>query len=112
MIYVSHGHRSYLHRVLKAIRRRAERLEGLEQDRDALMEFYADAMPEDLERLKTEERCQLYGMLRLEVSARPDGTLVARGVLGDCLRIGSENGRGLRDRTCAIVRRGLENTEE
>src|SRR5215211_7779320 len=41
---------------LEAIRRRAERLAGLKQDRHALMEFYAGAMPEDLERLGREER--------------------------------------------------------
>ena len=36
---------------LEAIRRRAERLAGLEQDRDTLMKFYAGAVPEKLERL-------------------------------------------------------------
>ena len=60
---------------LEAIRRRAERLEGLEQDRDALMEFYAGALPEELERLKPEERRRVYGMLRLEVSVLPERTL-------------------------------------
>jgi hypothetical protein len=47
---------------LETIRRRAERLEGLEQDRDALMEFYAGAVPEDLERLGPEERRRIYGI--------------------------------------------------
>ena len=82
---------------LEAIRRRAERLEGLEQDRDALMEFYAGALPEELERLKPEERRRVYGMLRLEVSARPDGTLEVHGILGESLRVGSENGRAVCD---------------
>jgi len=77
---------------LDSIRRQAERLEGLEQDRDALMEFYAGAMPEELERLGPEERNRVYGMLRLQVSARPDGTLEARGILSERLEVVYENG--------------------
>jgi hypothetical protein len=60
---------------LDAIRQRAGRLEGLEQDKDTLMVFYGGALPEELERLKPEERHRVYGMLRLEVSALPDGTI-------------------------------------
>jgi site-specific DNA recombinase len=80
---------------LEAIRRRAERLAGLEHDRDALMEFYAGAVPEDLERLGPEERRRIYGMLRLEVLARPDGTLEARGILGESLRVDPEDRRAV-----------------
>jgi hypothetical protein len=36
-------------------------------------------------------------MLRLEVSARADGTLEARWILGENLQVGSENGRAVRD---------------
>jgi hypothetical protein len=80
---------------LEAIRRQAERLEGLEQDRDTLMEFYTGAVPEKLEKLGPEERRRVYGMLRLEVSASPDGTLEVHGILGDGLRADSENGRSV-----------------
>jgi DNA repair exonuclease SbcCD nuclease subunit len=80
---------------LEAIRRRAERLEGLKHDRDALMEFYAGAVPEDLERLGPEERRRIYGRLRLELWARLDGTLEARGVLLEGLRVGPEDGRAV-----------------
>src|SRR5215203_5504760 len=80
---------------LEAIRRRAERLAGLEQDRDAVMEFYAGAVPEDLERLGPEERRRIYGRLRLELWARLDGTLEARGVLLEGLRVGPEDGRAV-----------------
>jgi hypothetical protein len=97
MIYVYHGHRSYLHRVLEAIRRRAERLEILDQDRDALMVVYAGAVREKLERLGSEERRWVYRTLRLEVSARPDGTLEAHGILGESIRVSSENGRAVCD---------------
>ena len=34
------------------------------------MEFYAGALPEELERLKPEERRRIYGMVRFEVLAR------------------------------------------
>src|SRR5918994_1925575 len=86
---------------LETIRRRAERLEGLEQDRDALMEFYAGAVPEDLERLGPEERRRIYGRLRLELWARSDGTLEARGVLLEGLRIGPEDGPTVCETTLA-----------
>jgi hypothetical protein len=82
---------------LEAIRRRAERLEGLEQDRDALMEFYAGTLPEELETLKPKERRRVYGMIRFEVLAWPGGTLEARGILGEKLRVSSENGRAVCD---------------
>jgi hypothetical protein len=56
------------------------------------MGFYTGAVPEELERLKPEERRGVYRMLRLEVSASSDGTLEARGVLVEGLRVGSEDG--------------------
>jgi site-specific DNA recombinase len=86
---------------LEAIRRRAERLAGLKQDRDTLMEFYAGAVPEDLERVGPEERRRIYGMLRLEISARPDGTFEARGVLVKGLRVGPGHGRAVCETTLA-----------
>src|SRR5215210_6259209 len=86
---------------LEAIRRRAERLAGLEQDRDALMDFYTDAVPEDLERMGPEERRRIYGRLRLELWARSDGTLEARGVLLDGLRVRPEDGRAVCETTLA-----------
>ena len=81
---------------------RAEHLEGLEHHRDALMEFYAGAVPEELERLTPEERRRVYRMLRLEISARPDGTLEARAILGENLQVGSENGRAVCDPELAL----------
>ena len=55
------------------------------------------AVPEDLEWLGREERRRTYGMLRLEVSARSDGTLEARGVLVEGLLVGPEDGRSVCD---------------
>jgi hypothetical protein len=80
----------------------AERSEGLEQERDVLKEFYAGALPEELERLKPEERRRIYRMLRFEVSARSNGTLEARGILGENLRVGSEDGRAVCDPELAL----------
>ena len=82
---------------LEAIRRRAERLAGLKQDRDTLMEYYTGAVPEELERLGPEERRRVYRMLRIEVLVRPKGTLKAHGILGESLRVGSENERAVCD---------------
>ena len=90
---------------LEAIRRRAERLERLEQDRDALMEFYAGAVPERLERLGPKERRRIYGRLRLELWARSDGTLEARGVLLEGLRVSPEDGRAVCETTLAPLPR-------
>jgi hypothetical protein len=59
------------------------------------MEFYAGALPEELERLKPEERRRVYGLLRLEVSARPDGALEARGILSERLEVAYENGHAV-----------------
>jgi hypothetical protein len=42
-------------------------------------------------------RRRVYGLLRFEVLARPDGTLEARGILGENLLVGSENGRAVCD---------------
>jgi chromosome condensin MukBEF ATPase and DNA-binding subunit MukB len=40
---------------IAALAAREERVEQLERDRDALLEFYADAVPETLDRLDGEE---------------------------------------------------------
>jgi len=87
---------------LEAIRRRAERLAGLKQDRDTLMEYYTGAVPEELERLGPEERRRVYRMLRIEVLVRPKGTLKAHGILGESLRVGSENERAVCDPELAL----------
>src|SRR5215212_10774866 len=97
---------------LDAIRQRAERLERLEQDRDALMEFYAGAVPEELERLGPEERRRVYGMLRLEVSASPDGRLEVYGIVGDGLRAKPEDGHAVCEPTLAPSPRRERRSEE
>ena len=51
-----------------------ERLEGLEHDKDSLLETYAEMAPKALETLTPEERQRLYKTLRLEVLVYADGT--------------------------------------
>ncbi len=54
-----------------------ERVEELEQDRDFLLESYAEMVPDALDDLSGEERNRLYGMLRLEVMPASEGLEVS-----------------------------------
>lgn len=60
-------------RELEALKGRHEKVKALEQDRDAILETYAQMTPEALDSLTPEERQQFYKMLRLRVVVRPDG---------------------------------------
>jgi hypothetical protein len=73
--------RTTAERELAAIRGRKAALEELERDRDTLLESYVGMVPEALDSLAPEERCQVYRMLRLKVEILADGTIQARGVL-------------------------------
>ena len=76
---------------IAALAAQEERVEELERDRDALLEFYAGAVPEALDRLDGEERNRIYRMLRLEITPQEDGILDVRGILSDSLRVRYEN---------------------
>jgi hypothetical protein len=52
-------------------------VEELEQDRDALLETYAETVPDALGDLSGEERNGLYGMLRVEVRPAFEGLEVS-----------------------------------
>ncbi len=60
--------------AIAALRDSQERVEALEKDRDALIEAYAETVPEDLEHLTGDERNTLYRMLQLEVTPTPEGS--------------------------------------
>ena len=45
----------------------------LEADRDSLLAFYAEMVPEALDGLSGEERSKVYQMLQLEVRPDPEG---------------------------------------
>ena len=53
-------------RELRALRRRTDNLVQLERNRDALLESYAELMPEAIDALGPEERRRAYRMIRLE----------------------------------------------
>jgi hypothetical protein len=72
---------------------RKETLEQLEQDRDALLDSYAQMTPTALDGLTPEERRQVYGMLRLNVDVYADGRMEARGILSENVRVLYENGQ-------------------
>jgi hypothetical protein len=57
---------------LDALSRRREMIEGLERDKDALLESYFGMVPEALDSLTPEEHHYVYKMLRLRVALRPD----------------------------------------
>jgi hypothetical protein len=70
---------------LKALNRRREKMEELERDRDAVMESYAGMVPEELDDLASEERHQIYKMLRLQVIVGPDRPPEVSGTFGEDL---------------------------
>ena len=61
---------------LEAARLRRTRREDFERDKQALLEYHARLLPEDLDGLCSEQRHTLYQMMRLNVLAR-DGELIA-----------------------------------
>ena len=68
-------------RELEVLRSRRERIEGLERDKDALLESYAGMVPQALDSLTPEERHQVYKMLRVEVVVDANGRVEVIGAL-------------------------------
>jgi hypothetical protein len=71
---------------LESLRSHQERLEGLERDKDALVESYAQMAPQALDSLTPEERHHVYGMLGLKALIKMDkmdGTLEVNGTFGE-----------------------------
>jgi prephenate dehydratase len=60
-------------RGLVALRNHQQRVEELEQDRDALLQSMAEMVPGALDDLTGEEKNRLYRMLRLEVTPAEEG---------------------------------------
>jgi hypothetical protein len=65
--------RRHAERELSALQDRQERVEQLEEDRDALIKEMAETAPDALDSLAGEERNKVYRMLRLEVTPTPEG---------------------------------------
>ena len=68
-------------RRLEILSRRKKKVEKLEWDRDALVEFYAEIVSEALDRLSPEERHHVYMIVRLRVEPAPDGSIDVSGTL-------------------------------
>jgi site-specific DNA recombinase len=62
-------------RELESLRQHEERVEQMERDRDALLDYYATLAPEALDSLTSEERHHLYKMLKLKVWVAKSGDL-------------------------------------
>jgi multidrug resistance efflux pump len=84
--------RATAERELAAVRGRREALEALQQNRDALLESYAEMTPEALDALTSEERRQVYAMLRLRVDLAADGAMEARGILSENVLVLHQDG--------------------
>jgi hypothetical protein len=73
--------RSRATRELEELRNRRERIEGLDRDKNALLESYAGMVPQALDSLTPQERHQIYKMLRVQVTVGPDGRVEVTGAL-------------------------------
>jgi hypothetical protein len=67
---------------LVRIKAKADHVEQLERDKEALLNHYARIVPEQLDTLEPEERNRVYKMLGLTVSAHEDGSLELTWTLG------------------------------
>ena len=83
-------------RELESLRRHKERVEQMERDRDAVLDYYATLAPEALDSLTSEERHHLYKMLRLKVWVAKSGDLEIEmaGVPVDGLDMSSSTSEG------------------
>jgi hypothetical protein len=89
---------------LESLRNRRERIQELERDRDALLEYYVGMAPEALGSLLPEERHQVYKMLRLKVAARMDGELEVTGALGENVCTDERTSACTTRETCSLTR--------
>jgi hypothetical protein len=62
---------------LEAARSRLARLKDIERSKETLISHYASLVPQVLTELSSEEKNQIYKMIRLHVLAQRDGTLIA-----------------------------------
>jgi len=79
--------RRHAEKELSTLKDHQERVEQLEEDRDALLEEMAEAVPDQLDGLTGAERNKVYRMLRLEVTPTPEGYSIT-----GALRVRLQNG--------------------
>jgi hypothetical protein len=71
--------RRHAERELAGLKNQQERVAELEADRDALLEYVAAAIPEELDNLAGEDRNKVYRMLQVEVTPTPEGSYKVSG---------------------------------
>jgi site-specific DNA recombinase len=86
--------RRHAERELAGLKDFQERVEKLEEDRDALLESMSQMVPEALDDLTGEERNKVYRMLRLEVTPTAEGFAVT-GALRASLQNGTDKLAGV-----------------
>ena len=74
--------REQAQRELEALNRHREKIEELERDKYAVMASYAGMVPKELDDLASEERHQIYKMLRLQVMVGAKALPEVSGALG------------------------------
>jgi hypothetical protein len=79
--------RATAEKELEVLCTHGERVAGLEKNRDALLASLISMVPEALDTLTSEERHQVYKMLKLRVSVYPDGSLEVSGAFGEDLSV-------------------------
>jgi hypothetical protein len=75
--------RSVAERELQALRNQRERIGELEAGRDSLPDSLTGMAPDALDSLTSEERHQVYKMLKVGVTVGLDSTLEVSGAFGD-----------------------------
>ncbi|MDQ4105611.1 MAG: hypothetical protein M3157_00330 [Actinomycetota bacterium] len=73
--------RAVAEKEIEALRRCRGRVEEIDRDGEALLNYYAEMVPEALEGLTPQERHRVYRMLGLRVAAEVDDTLAVSGIL-------------------------------
>jgi hypothetical protein len=71
--------RTIAERELRSLKYRQEQIQQLEQDKQALLGYYAGLLPNDLDNLGAVERHRIYKMLRVEATIESDGSLEVSG---------------------------------
>jgi len=66
---------------VERLKARRQMVETAQRDMEALIESYAEAVPEDLDALRSEERHEIYRMLGLRVNLDNTGAVEIRGVV-------------------------------
>jgi len=76
-------------RELAGLRNLQETLEGLERDRDYMLQSLADMAPEALDGLSPKKRHRIYEVMKLKATALLDGGVEVNGVSASTDKLGA-----------------------